>query len=449
MPETRSTQPQAGPARHRRPRSRTPLFLLALLGAPLVAHAQWPSTITVFNDPNLPVESLGLAERGGEHWFVAETWDDVALTGEVWVKRHVPGSGLTSRSDVGSDPGGVRRLLTAGVHALPSIAIDDGTALNLSMKTDGNGLAFAEPTIENVAVGPVSLAPVVNPPELIDDDLALTSDRGRSWIDIDATLGDVWSCWTYHGATSDDVYCRARPTGMANLAWTDPILALATDPADVEDHPSVALQASTGRRVVAYHTPNGIQVRLFDLTMAEDLPNDVFLGSTANVNFPHLIDDDGVLHLIAVNTATDDLNYATCAIDCHIDANWSTETVDDLPAGGIAHPQIAVDGDGNVFVAFQHTPAAGTAADERVRVTAKCAVDGWDDGGGELVDDSESREQIGGNGGAKGLPAFLFDATNNRLSLAYVQAVGGVDRVGRWARKDATLAHADICAGQP
>lgn len=431
-----------------RVRRRSHLTLICaglLLALPTVVPAQWPSTITVFNDPNLPVESLGLADRNGEHWFVAELWDDVALTGYVFVKRHVPGVGLSARSSIWADPIGVDRLATAGDHNLPSVAIADGTALNVSMKVDAVGYG---PTIENVAVFPNGLGIVLNPPELIDDESALTLDRGRSSIAIDDTMGDVWSCWTYHAATGDDVYCRGRVTGQANLVYTESILALATDPAIVEDHPSVALQPSTGRRVVAYHTSNGIVVRLFDTSNVEDAPNDVLLGATGNVDFPHLIDDAGVLHLVATNTATEALNYATCTLDCHIDANWSTDTIDDIPPGSTAHPQIAVDGVGHVFVAFQHIPSAGTATDERVRVTAKCGSNGWDDDGGELVDDSQSREQVGGNGGAKALPAFVYDEGNDRLSLTYVQAVGGVDRVGRWARKDATLAYNDICAGQ-
>jgi hypothetical protein len=203
--------------------------------------------------------------------------------------------------------------------------------------------------------------------------------------------------------------------------------------------------------VVAYHTGTGIKVRLFDQSNVEDLPNDVALGGTTNVDFPHLIEANGVLHVVAVNTATQALNYASCSANCNLDASWTRETIDDTTAAGdgVAHPQVAVDSEGHVFVAFQHTPAGGGATAERVKVTAKCALNGWDDDGGELVDDTQDREQVGGNGGAKALPAFVFDAVNNRLSLTYVQAVAAADRIGRWARKDAALAYADICAGQP
>lgn len=422
-------------------------LVAGLMLAPL-AEGAWPVTTTVFDDPALPVESLGLAERAGQHWFIAETWDDVAQTGNVFVKRHIPGVGFGARSNIGLDPAGTRRLLTVGSHALPCISIDSNTAVNVSMRADAVGYG---PTIENVAVGPVTLTPVQNPPELIDEDAALGADRGRSWIAISEALGDVWSCWTYHAAGSDDVYCRGRDTGQVSLDWVDPVVALATDPLVTEDHPSVALQESTSRRVVAYHTSTGIKVRLFDLSNNEDLPNDVALGGTTNVDFPHLIEANGVLHVVAVNTLTQVLNYASCAANCNVDANWTRETIDDTTAAGdsVAHPQIAVDEAGHVFVAFQHTPAGGGATAERVKVTAKCALNGWDDDGGELVDDTQNREQVGGNGGAKALPAFVFDATNNRLGVTYVQAVGGVDRVGRWARKDATLAYNDICAGQP
>jgi hypothetical protein len=424
------------------------LALLCVLVAGPRAHAAWPVVITVFNDPNLPVESLGLTERGGEHWFVAEVWDDVTSTGSVYTKRHTPAAGLGARADIGVDPGGARRLVS-GSHALPAIAIDSNTAAVVSMKVDAVGYG---PTTENVAVNPVSLAVVQNPPALIDDNAALGADRGRSWIAINMAMNDVWSCWTYHAsATNDDVYCRARPTGQANLTWVDPILALATDPNIIEDHPSVALQPSTSRRVVAYHTSTGIKVRLFDQSNVEDTPNDVALGGTSNVDFPHLIEANGVLHVVAVNTATRVLNYASCAANCHINANWTRETIDDTTAAGesVAHPQVAVDDEGHVFVAFQHTPAAGGATAERVKVTAKCAVDGWDNDGGELVDDTADREQVGGNGGAKGLPAFVYDATHNRLGVTYVQAAAAADRIGRWARKDAALAYSDICAGQP
>jgi len=268
-------------------------------------------------------------------------------------------------------------------------------------------------------------------------------------------MADVWSCWTYHAAANDDdVYCRGRRTGQANLAWTEPILALATAAGVVEDHPSVAHQPSTGRRVVAYHTSTGIKVRLFDTANAEDGPNDVSLGATGNVNFPHIVDAGGVLHVVAVNTATSELNYASCSLDCHRDVNWTTETIAAAAAAAaagdqLAHPQLAVDGQGHVFVAFQHIPAGMGAAAERVKVTARCAVDGWDDDGGEPVDGSQGREQLGGHTVFKALPAFVFDAADNRLSAAYVQAVNAADRVGRWARKDAALAYGDICAGQP
>ena len=423
-----------------------PLTLLLTLALGPCAEGAWPVVITVFDDPNLPVESLGLAERNGEHWFVTEIWDAATSTGDVYVKRHIPGTGLTARADIGDDPLGVRRLVS-GSHALPSIAIDTNTAANVSMKVDAVGYG---PTIENVAVNPVALTVVQNPPELIDDDAARTADRGRSWIAINEAMADVWSCWTDHDG-NDDVYCRGRDTGQANLAFTEPILPLATDPNVVEDHPTVALQPSTSRRVVAYHTSTGIKVRLFDQSNVEDLPNTVALGGTTNVDFPHLIEADGVLHVVAVNKATNVLNYATCAANCHQDANWARETIDDTTAAGdgVAHPQVAVDESGHVFVAFQHTPAGGGASAERVKVTAKCAVNGWDDDGGELVDDTADREQVGGNGGAKGLPAFVYDATNNRLGVTFVQAVNAADRIGRWARKDATLAYSDICAGQP
>lgn len=421
------------------------VFCALAFGPP--AEGAWPVVTTVFDDPNLPVESLGLAERNGEHWFVAEIWDDVAQTGNVYVKRQVPVIGFGARSNIGVDPGGVRRLLTVDSHALPAIAIDTNTAANVSMKADAVGYG---PTIENVAVNPIALTVVQNPPELIDDDAARGSDRGRSWIAINEAMADVWSCWTYHNAT-DDVYCRGRSTGQANLTWSAPILALATDPNVTEDHPSVALQPSTSRRVVAYHTSTGIKVRLFNLSNVEDLPNDVALGGTANVDFPHLIEANGVLHVVAVNTATQVLNYASCAANCNLNANWTREAVDDTTALGdsVAHPQVAVDDEGHVFVAFQHTPAGGGASAERVKVTAKCALDGWDNGGGELVDSSADREQVGGNGGAKALPAFVYDATHNRLGVTYVQAVAAADRIGRWARKDAALAYSDICAGQP
>jgi hypothetical protein len=49
---------------------------------------------------------------------------------------------------------------------------------------------------------------------------------------------------------------------------------------------------------------------------------------------------------------------------------------------------------------------------------------------------------------SKAVPAFGIDRFTNMLSVAYVQDIGLVDRVGRWARKDATLAYDDICAGQ-
>ena len=397
--------------------------------------------------PTLPVESLGLTHRDGRHWFVAEIWDDSAQTGQVYVKRHVPGFGFSARSNVGNDPLGADRLTTPDRHALPSIAIDVNTGLNLSMQTDVSGYG---PTIENVTVFPGSLAPVVNPPHLIDDDSGLIEDRGRSWIAINDALGDVWSCWTYHTPTDDDVYCRGRQTGLANLVWTESILPLATTPMVTEDHPSVAIQTTTARRVVAYHSDTGIKVRLFDTSNTEDLPNDVALGGTTQVDFPHLIDANGVLHVVALHKADEEIKYATCSADCHIDANWSRETIDDINAGGdsLAHPQVAVDAAGNVFVAFQHIPAGLGNVDERVKVTAKCATDGWDNDGGELIDGTQGREQIGGHTVFKALPAFVYDDTNDRLGVTYVQGVGGVDRIGRWARKDAPLAFSDICAGQ-
>jgi hypothetical protein len=365
------------------------------------------------------------------------------------VKRFVPGSGFGPRFNIGNDPAGADRLATVDRHALPALTIDQNTALNVSMQRDAVGYG---PTIEDVAVNPVLLTPFLNPPNLIDDDAGRTADRGRSWISVNAAMADVWSCWTYHAAANDDdVYCRGRLTGQANLAWIEPILPLATTAGVIEDHPSVAHQPSTSRRVVAYHTSTGIKVRLFDTAGNEDTPNDVALGGTANVDFPHLIDAAGTLHVVAVNTATNALNYASCSSGCNLDANWDRETIDDVTAAGdqVAHPQVAVDGDGHVFVAFQHQPALQGATSERVKVTAKCAVDGWDDDGGELVDNGQDREQIGGDSVFKALPAFVYDAGDNRLSVVYVQAINAGDRIGRWARKDATLAYSDICAGQP
>jgi hypothetical protein len=428
-------------------RAATLLSVGMLLLSPAV-WAAWPNTLTVFDDPLLPVESIGVTQRGGEHWFVAEIWneDPAVLSGQIYLKRHIPGVGLSARSNVGNDPGGVDRLATPGRHALPSIAIDSNTAVNLSMQADAVGFG---PTIENVAVNPVTLAPALNPPNLIDDDSSRTADRGRSGIAINETLGDVWSCWTYHKPGDDDVYCRGRQTGQANLTWTEPILPLATT-AVIEDHPSVALQTAAARRVVAYHTASGIKVRLFDSSNTEDQPNDVSLGGTGDVDFPHLVDANGVLHVVAAHKVDNTIQYATCSVGCHVNANWSRETLDDITVLGdeVAHPQVAVDTAGHVFVAFQHTPAGQGTTEERVKVTARCATGGWDNDGGELIDDTQGREQLGGHSVFKALPAFVPDDTHNRLSVAYVQAVGGADRLGRWARKDATLAFNDICAGQ-
>ena len=423
-------------------------MLLAVFLLPISsAYAQWPSTMTAFNDPNRDVDSIGIAHRNGEYWFVTELWGAAANTGQVYVKRFVPGSGFSARSNIGVDLAGVDRLATVDRHALPSLAIDQNTALNISMQRDAVGYG---PTIEDVAVNPVTLVPALNPPNLIDDDAARTLDRGRSWISVNEAMGDVWSCWTYHqAANNDDVYCRGRLTGQANLTWTAPILALATTAGVIEDHPSVVHQPSTARRVVAYHSDTGIKVRLFDTANNEDLPNDVALGGTTQVDFPHLIDANGVLHAVALHKADNQIKYATCNTNCRLDASWSRETIDDTTAVGdqIAHPQVAVDGEGHVFVAFQHIPSGLGVADERVKVTAKCATGGWDDDGGELIDDSQGREEVGGHLVTKALPAFLFGATENRLSVTYVQDAAG-KRLGRWARKDAGLAFSDICAGQ-
>lgn len=423
------------------------LSLGLLLSAPAV-WAAWPTTLTVFDDPLLPVESIGVAQHGGEHWFVAELWDDdpAVRSGQVYLRRHTPGVGLSALSNVGNDPGGFDRLDTPGRHALPSIAMGSNSAVNLSMQADALGFG---PTIENPVVNSVTGRLVLNPPRFIDDDSARTADRGRSGIAINDVLGQVWSCWTYHKPGNDDVYCRGRQSGPMGFSWPEPILALATT-AVIEDHPSVALQSSTARRVVAYHTSTGIKVRLFDSSNTEDGSNDVALGGTANVNFPHLIDVNGVLHTVAVHTVNQTLQYATCSANCHVNANWSRETLDDTTAQGdqVAHPQVAVDAAGHVFVAFQHTPAGQGAAGERVKVTAKCATDGWDNDGGVPIDDTEEREQLGGHLMAKALPAFVFDDTHNQLSVTYVQAVSGTPRLGRWAQEEATTAFNDICAGQ-
>jgi len=135
--------------------------LLVLLSGSAVltasdAWAQWPSTITAFNDPGRAVDSLGIAHRHGEYWLVAELWGLMAATGQVYAKRFVPGSGFGSRSNIGVDPGGVDRLATVGRHALPSLSIDANTALNVSMQRDAAGYG---PTIEDVAVNPITLAP--------------------------------------------------------------------------------------------------------------------------------------------------------------------------------------------------------------------------------------------------------------------------------------------------
>ena len=154
--------------------------------------------------------------------------------------------------------------------------------------------------------------------------------------------------------------------------------------------------------------------------------------------------------MVAVHKIDNEIKYASCNTNCNLDANWTRETIDDITVGNdeVHHPQIAVDNQGNVFVAFQYKPEGQGDGAERVKVTARCAVDGWDNDGGEYVDDTQGREQIGGHLVFKALPAFVFDDVNNRLSVTFVQGVGGIDRVGRWARKDATIAYNDICAGQ-
>ena len=418
-------------------------FLAALSSGPLLAA--WPSVITVFDDPNFPIDTIGVATRDGKHWFVAENWDDTVgvQTGKVFAKRHIPGIGLTGRSPIGGSPATGDRLTTLDKHALPSLAIDINTKLNLSMQVDQAGWG---PTIENTLVNPVTRTLFTDPPLLIDDDSARTQDRGRSWIAVNNAMSTVWSCWTYHDPVNqDDVYCRGRATGSPT--WNESVLALATGPG-TEDHPSVALQPSTSRRVVAYHSNDGIIVRLFDSANAEDLPNDVALG-TSQVDFPHLVEHDGNLHLVAVHKTDNEIKYATCSSACNRHASWATETIDDIavPGDEIKHPQIAVDAEGRVFVAFQHTPSGMGAANERVLVTAKCGTGGWDNNGGELIDDSSGREQLGGHLVFKGLPAFVWDSGNDRLSVVFVQAGTG-DRIARWARKDASLAYNDICAGQ-
>ncbi|QRN95874.1 hypothetical protein JRI60_43665 [Archangium violaceum] len=168
------------------------------------------------------------------------------------------------------------------------------------------------------------------------------------------------------------------------------------------------------------------------------------------MDFPHLTDANGVLHVVAVHKVDKTIRYATCSANCHVDANWIRETIDDTTAVGdqVAHPQVAVDADGHVFVALQHIPAGQGVVAQRVKVTARCATDGWDNDGGDPIDDTQGREQIGGHLVSKALPAFVLDDTNNQRSTVYVQAVGAADRIGRWAQEDATVAFNDICAGQ-
>lgn len=432
------------PSRCRR-RTASAILILAAAAAlaPAPLGAAWPTVTTVFNDPDFPVDTIGVATRDDKHWFVAEIFDDTAgvETGRVYVKRHEPGVGLSARFDIGSGAATGDRLTTLGRHALPSLAIDSGSQLNLSMQVDQAGWG---PTIENTVVLPALLTLFADPPALIDDDSSLTLDRGRSWIAGNTAMGTLWSCWTYHDTVNkDDVYCRGR-TGST---WSEPILALATG-SGTEDHPSVTLQESTSRRVVAYHTDDGIVVRLFDASNVEDLPNDVSLG-TGKIDFPHIVEHDGTLHLVAVHKDNNTLHYASCREDCHDHDSWKPEEIDDITAAGdeVKHPQIAVDGEGHVFVAFQRTPSGAPVADERVVVTARCHFDDWDNDGGELVDDSSGREQVGGHSVFKGLPSFVWSPGRNLLSVVFVQAGTG-SRIARWARKDASLAYTDICAGQ-
>jgi hypothetical protein len=430
-------------------------LIAGLLAAQIVLSASsawgaWPELMTVARHPVWRVESLGAIQHEDAHWFVMEFWDGDAQTGHVFVRRHTATEGLSLATNIGDDPAGFDRLVTPGVRAAPSIAVDADAGVLISMKRNEPGY---DTTIEESVVDPQQLQLVLNPPNLIDDENLRLGPRGNSWIAVNDILGDVWSCWTYHTETDDDdLYCRGRRTGAAGLTWTEGILPLATAPQSIEDHPSVVIQTAIGRRVVAYHSAAvGVKVRLFDLANNEDLPNNVALGGVRQVNFPHIaVDANDVLHVVAVDVARNRILYATCSINCHRNANWSRELIDDIGVAGdrMSSPQVAVDVAGHVYVAFQHTPAGQPDRSERVKVTAKCASGGWDNDGGELIDDSRGREQIGGHMLSKAVPAFGIDRFTNMLSVAYVQDIGLVDRVGRWARKDATLAYDDICAGQ-
>jgi len=409
------------------------------------ALAAWPVVGTVY-DSSDETQALCVSADNGNHWLVGETVNGMATNSRTYVRRH-DGSTLSSPADLWAAPSSSDRLTSSAV-SLPACAIGDGTRLEVSMKRDDSG--FTNPTVENIVVHRTALTLADNPPELIDEDSLLTDIRKQSTIAIDNGLTDVFACWTIDDG-NDDVRCRGRDT--SSTAWSDGYVTF-NDPTNKEEHPSVAIGGTTvPERVVAYHDATvGVIVRVFDNSnpMVEATPNDVDIGGVGalNVNWPHIIARDGVLHLVAWNTGVDELIYGTCAADCHENANWTTEIIDDVtPNVGDAakHPQIAVDSDNRVFVAFNYDSATVGSSDERVMVTARCSPGDWSDTP-EFVDNSGGREQLGGEGVAKGHPSFVYDESNDKLSVVFLYATTTVpvEFIGRWARKGTNATFTDL-----
>ncbi|MEL6347386.1 MAG: hypothetical protein AAFV53_30000 [Myxococcota bacterium] len=391
-----------------------PLSVVSVLSLLSTASAVPPTwTVnSIFNPSGEDLVAIAMVTVDSDHFFVAQL-EDSAGASRLYFKKRDNIHGLSSRIDLSLDGSGVPRLDTTGMEQyLPTLAVDSGSRVLIANKVDGVGFG---PTIENPILPRTAPFNLIDaPPELIDADATLTPRRKHTSLAVNSTAGTVFACFTVDDG-GDDIYCNDR--GMASTSWPSIPWALATS-ANVEEHATVAV-LDDDTRVIMYADGTGgadttnIKVEFYDGSNTL-IGTGVELGNT-NSNWPHLTRDGDVLHAVWANTGTDTLWYTTCdtRLSSCDSSGWLTpEQITNIPNAG-AYPQIIVDDNDDIFVAFTHTSGAG---DERVAVSTRCAAGSWD---GVTIDNSQSTENLGGQHRRHAYPAFSFNDATGNIIAAY------------------------------
>ena len=176
---------------------------------------------------------------------------------------------------------------------------------------------------------------------------------------------------------AEDVIYGERTALMSPISWPAPLPRLVSPNGNQQDHGNPATR--TDGRAIAFHTANGIRVKFESLVGAAwTIVGTRDLVPNAQNDWPDLAQRGGTFFLTYDATTANQVRFNSCsgtlsACATNVPSAWGTDT---LVASDAAHPQIAVDGDGRVFIFYDGDPVStnpnpDTSANQ-VKLAVRC-----------------------------------------------------------------------------